>query len=136
MGSGRVAVGTVRGGFSLLEIMLVLVLIGLLTAGVAVSLSGTGTRAKIRITETRMASIKSALQQYHMEYSAFPPALETLQTIRPPMLDEDTKISDGWDRAFFYGTPGLNARDYDLISYGPDGQAGTDDDINIWNIKR
>ena len=136
MRSGPATSAVVRGGFSLLEIMLVLVLIGLLTAGVAVSLSGTGTRAKIRITETRMASIKSALQQYHMEYSAFPPSLETLQTIRPPMLDQDTRITDGWDRAFFYGTPGLNARDYDLISYGPDGQPGTDDDINIWTIKR
>ncbi|MCW5776283.1 MAG: type II secretion system protein GspG [Phycisphaeraceae bacterium] len=136
MGSGRVAAGTVRGGFSLLEIMLVLVLIGLLTAGVAVSLSGTGTRAKIRITETRMAEIKRALGQYHMEYSAYPPTLETMQLIRPPILDQDTQITDGWDRKFFYSTPGLNARDYDLISYGPDGQSGSDDDINIWNIKR
>ena len=75
-----------RGGFSLLELMLVLAIIGVLTAVAAWSVFGQGERAKRRATRASMAVIKNALEQYHLDKSAWPSALLALQAGRTPYL--------------------------------------------------
>src|ERR1051326_179051 len=73
-----------RGGFSLLELMLVLAIIGVLTAVAAVSVFGQGEKAKKKATRASMAVIKNALDQYHLEKSVWPTTLSALQAGNTP----------------------------------------------------
>ena len=124
-------------GFSLLELMLVLAIIGVLTAVVAVNVVGAGGRAKLRASMASMTTIKSALSSYNLDNSAYPTDLKTLQSGgTKAYLDPSLKLADGWSRPFYYSVPGLNNQPFDLISFGEDGQAGTEDDINIWTMQR
>lgn len=120
-------------GFSLLELMLVLAIIGVLMAVAAVNVLGAGTRAKARATMATMATIKTQLAAYQLENSNYPPDLRTLVTAK--YLD-DKKNADGWGRALYYAAPGLNNKPYDLISYGEDGQGGNPDDIDVWTMEK
>lgn len=80
-----------------------------------------------------MSQIESAIKQYHLEQSAYPVLLANLQTARPPYLDADRAINDAWKRDFYYKAPG-RVRDFDLVSAGNDGEFGSEDDIDVWNI--
>ncbi len=122
-----------RRGFSLLELMLVLAIIGVLMAVAAVNVLGAGGRAKARATMASMGTIKTALQSYQLEQSAYPVDLTTL--VKAKYL-EDKKNGDGWGRPFYYAVPGANNQPYDLISFGEDGQGGTADDINVWTMEK
>lgn len=126
---------TNRRGFSLLELTLVIAIIGVLMAVAAVSFSGYMSRARVRATEVTLETVRSALRTYEAEYAAYPPDLKTLRTIRPPLLDEDKKLQDGWQQEFHYRVPGRGSRPFDLISMGEDKQLGTEDDINIWELR-
>lgn len=123
-----------RAGFSLLELMLVLAIIGVLTAIAAVSITGQGERAKRRATLASMSVIKSALQQYHLDKSMFPANLLALQSGTTPYLDKDKPLLDGWKHPFLYQTPGSNGRDFDLFSMGGNGvfEQGGGDDLDVW----
>jgi general secretion pathway protein G len=128
---------SVRGGFSLIELMLVLAIIGVLMAVAAVSLTGMGARAKIKATRASLQTIQTALGNYQLEYSSYPPALAFLTTVKPPFLDDTKKLKDGWDADFFYSPNGVSReRPYSLGSYGEDKQPGTEDDIDVWTMLR
>lgn len=134
----RVARRRLAPGFSLLELMLVLAIIGVLTAIVAVNVVGAGGRAKARATMTSMTTIKNALSTYNLDNSAYPPQLTGLQAggANKAYLDPTMKLADGWGRPFYYATPGLNGNPYDLISFGEDAEGGTADDINVWTMSK
>jgi len=124
-------------GFSLLELMLVLAIIGVLMAVAAVNVLGTGTRAKIRATKASLATIQSALNSYSLEYSSFPPVLGMLTTVKPSFLDDSKKLKDSWEMDFYYDPQGTSKeRPYRLGSYGDDKLPGTEDDIDIWTMNR
>ena len=116
-----------RSAFSLLELMLVLVIIGILIGAVAVSIGGTGTRAKMKLTNQALATVATGLKAYHLEYSSFPPTLDVLVTIKPPFLDKTPK--DAWDSVIVYEPRPRGAEKFTLISPGEDKQVGTEDDI-------
>lgn len=118
-------------GFSLLELTLVLVILGVLMAVAAVNVLGQGDKAKITATKATLATIKNAVEQYYLETSAYPPDLQTL--VRAKILVEG-KLNDGWNRALVYevlATPDA-PRPFVLFSRGPDGQAPSTDDIDSW----
>lgn len=119
-------------GFSLLELMLVIAIMGVLMAVVAVNTLGAGEKAKRKATVASMRTIKNALSTYHLDYSTYPPALATLVSAR--VLDAN--IKDGWKRDFIYIAPGADGREYELMSAGPDNQAGTPDDVNVWFLDK
>jgi general secretion pathway protein G len=123
-----------RAGFSLLELMLVLAIIGVLTAVAAWSVFGQGERAKKKATRATMAMIKSALDQYHLEKSMYPTALEALQSGNTPLLDKDKPLEDGWKQRFLYQAPGSNGHPFDLFSKGGNGvfDNGGGDDLDYW----
>ena len=121
-------------GFSLLELMLVLAIIGVLTAVAAVSLSGQGTKAKIKVTQTSMAQIRNALRGYQLDNNVYPPSLQALTVGKTAYLSNDFRLADGWGQDFLYAAPGSNGREFDLFSKGPDGVFGTEDDIDVWKI--
>ena len=124
-----------RAGFSLLELMLVLAIIGVLTAIAAVSLSGAGERAKRRATIASMHQIVNALNNYKLDNNIFPASLEVLKVGSGAYLDKDKNIVDGWKQAFFYVVPGSSGHEFDLVSKGGDLAYGTQDDINWWQVK-
>lgn len=119
-------------GFSLLELTLVIAIMGVLMAVAAYNLIGGADDAKIRVTKASMGTIKNALQQYYTHNSAYP---ATLHALIPTPLERGSDL-DSWDRPFYYsptGSPGApRDQGFTLRSAGPDGQMGTEDDIDIW----
>ncbi|MDX2146063.1 MAG: type II secretion system protein GspG [Planctomycetota bacterium] len=120
-----------RRAFSLLELTLVLLILGVLTAVAAVSLGGFSSRAKVRATRVTMDVVRNALETYKTEKNTYPPSLETLVSAK--YLDETKKPMDGWDQRFRYQVPGRNGKPFDLLSVGEDGQVGTEDDLDVWD---
>ena len=131
-----------KRGFTFLEIMFVVVIIGILAAIVGPNLVGKSEKARITTTRAQMNSIKTTLQQFEMGVGRFPTTEEGLEALVKcpsevsedmwdgPYLEEIPK--DGWGNDFVYKYPGDNAVYYDLYSYGPDGQEETEDDITNW----
>ncbi len=123
-----------RPGFSLLELTLVVAIIGVLLAVVTYNFTGIGNRSSIRATQASLATLKSGIASYYMEQKAYPSSLNDLVTTKTI----ESGIKDAWKREFFYsnvGRPGTE-QEYLLSSYGPDGTAGTADDISVWDLKR
>ena len=123
------------GGFSLMELMLVLAIMGILMAVVAVNVLGVGDRAKIKTTKASLLTIKHMIETYHLEQSAWPPDLRTLSSMKPPML-ESAKLQDAWKMDFIYDPhgPDSNTQPYVLGSAGPNKVVGDEDDISIWTM--
>ncbi len=120
-------------GFSLLELTLVLAIMGILMAVVAYNVMGQGAKAKAKATKASMSVIDAALKQYNLEYSAFPPGLQTL--IGAKILDPSKPLKDAWDVDIYYDPRGTDKdHPYILKSAGEDKQLGTDDDIDVWNM--
>ena len=122
--------GTSRRGFSLLELMLVLVILGLLSTVAAVALLPQAEKAKIRTTKTSMNVIKQQITAYQLEKNRVPDALSILV---PDFLEEGG-LRDGWSRDFYYSPTPNGARAFSLVSAGPDGQFETEDDIDVWTM--
>lgn len=128
----RTITRTAARGFSLLELMLVLAIIGILMSVVAINVLGAGKTAKEKATKASMDTIKNALTAYNLEMSAFPPTLEAL---KPKFLDASKALKDAWGRDFTYDPRG-RTRDqpYILGSAGEDGVLGNSDDIDVWTM--
>lgn len=121
-------------GFSLLELMLVLVILAVLSAVVAYNVGGGAAKAKIQATRTSMETIKNALASYNLDYNSYPPALIALYQGARPILDPTKPLKDGWDRDYYYNPQPVETYPYTLISMGEDGQVGTADDISVWTM--
>jgi general secretion pathway protein G len=120
-------------GFSLIELMLVIAIIATLTAVVAIRVASQGDKAKRQASIASMTVIKTALESYNLDQSAYPPNLKTLVNAK---VLEDGNLADGWKTEFYYQTPGLGDKPYQLISFGADKQATTADDIDVWTMNK
>ncbi len=128
-----------RRAFTLVEILLVVVIIGILAALVIPRIAGSSERARVTAATTDInGGIKSALGQYEVDNGFYPKSLQDLIT-QPgnakgwhgPYLDR--LPSDPWGNAYIYSYPGKHsAGAYDLLSAGADTKEGTDDDVVSW----
>jgi general secretion pathway protein G len=117
-------------GFTLLEMMLVVVIIGILATVVVINIAGQGDEAKRGATITKLSQIKAALATYYTKNNGYPGSLTALV---PTLLEKVP--NDAWDRPLVYYSPGQEAgKPYSLYSAGADGQNGTADDINAWTM--
>lgn len=128
----------VRAGFTLLEVVLVMVIIGVLATVAALNLTSGADRARENASRASMKTIEHALKEHYFERGAYPTTAEGI-TILVQTKKLDTLPLDGWKRPFAYYSPIPNApsadKDYTIICLGKDAIEGTADDITIWDIK-
>lgn len=118
-----------RRGFSLLELTLVILIIGVLMGVAAVAFGPALLRGKTTATKASMTTLKRAITEYQGVNNQYP---STLDVLAPSFVEEVP--ADGWDNPFYYAAPGQAGRAFDLISAGEDGAYGTPDDIDVWNM--
>jgi len=145
---------TRRGGFTLLEVLLVVGILALLAALVAPNLMRMGDEAKIKLAESqvgRSGNIATALKNYRFDVGVFPETDEGLAALYeiPDSVDEEDEkwkgpylegnpedLRDPWNNEYNYRSPGeFNEDGYDLWSNGPNSEEGDDDDIKNWREK-
>jgi general secretion pathway protein G len=119
-------------GFTLFEILVVVIIIGLLAALVGPRLFGKVSTAKQKTTKAQIELFGTALDTYRLDVGRYPTTEEGLKALREkpsgaegwqgPYLPKEIPV-DPWNRAYVYKSPGEHG-DYDLISYGLDGAEG------------
>lgn len=125
-----------RSGFTLIELMIVVIIIAALAAMVAPNLISRSDEAKAKIAKGDLSSIDLALKLYRLDNSAYPTTEQGLDVLlvagaKEPYLEK--KALDPWGRKYLYRCPGTHRpASYDLFSAGRDGKEGTDDDIVNW----
>ena len=132
-----------RRGFTLLELLVVMVIIGLLAAYVGPKYFSQIGKSEVKTTRAQIVGFEKALQQYRLDVGRFPSTEQGLQALvtRPanvakwdgPYL-EKTLPQDPWGHAYLYASPGEHG-DFDISSTGRDGRPGGDGldaDITNW----
>lgn len=137
----RIAPGTRREeGFTLIEIMIVVVIIGLLAGLVAVNLLPQAEKAKRTTAITQMKTFEQALDLYKLDNGRYPTTEQGFEALLSgkggePYLKGGKLPRDPWGNEYAYISPGDGGRPYEIISYGADGQpggSGDDADISNW----
>ena len=132
----------IRHSFTLIEIMIVVVIIGLLAAMVGPRIIGSLDKARVQTSKAQLVSLKDAVQRYYMDCSEYPASLDDLlhKTSNPkwdgPYLDAKNLPVDGWSNEFVYNCPGADEQPFDIVSLGADkanGGEGYNADISCWN---
>ena len=128
-----------RKGFTLIELMLVVAIIGILAAMVVPRLTGRNRQAKNAVAKADVeTNLPMALDLYELDVGQFPDTLNALMDNtggkgdwKGPYIKRMPK--DPWGREYLYKQPGdHNKYSFDLYSAGADGQAGTNDDVKNW----
>lgn len=130
-------------GFTLIELMLVIIIIGVLVAMVAPRLAGKSQQGKLAAAQADInAHLSATLDLFEVDNGRYPSTEEGLAALRTapsgaprwkgPYLKRPVP-PDPWGKPYVYRSPGQhNREDYDLFSYGPDGVEGGQDDITNW----
>lgn len=135
-----------QGGFTLLEIMVVIVILGLLAAMVLPNVLGNKESADIKKAVADIVALENALDMYKLDNSVYPTTEQGLEALvqKPTISPEPRNYRDGgyvkrvpqdpWRNDYMLLSPGENGK-IDIFSAGPDMQAGTEDDIGNWNLQ-
>lgn len=134
-----------RSGFTLIELMLVVIILGILVSMVAPRLTGRSEEARIKVATADIgSSIPTALKLYELDNGKYPSTEAGLKALLEPVSSArnwkgpylDHKPLDPWGKEYQYRYPGTrNKYDYDLWSLGSDLADGTEDDVTNWDKK-
>ena len=120
-----------RGGFTLIEILLVVVIIGMLAGIAAVAVPRHIDDARRATTMAGIRSVGVAIASYYMKTGRYPATLDLLTAGEDPYLEGGVP-KDAWGQPLQYAFPGAHRPlKYDLFSWGKDGVA-SDDDLGNW----
>ena len=123
-------------GFTLLELLVVMVIIGLLAGFVGPRLFAQIGKSESKVARAQIDALQKALDQYRIDTGRYPATDAGLAALVQRPADESRWAgpylakavpADPWGRAYLYTAPGQH-RDYDLLSYGRDGQVGGEGD--------
>lgn len=119
-------------GFTLLELLVVMVIIGLLTSFVAPRYFSQVGKSQVRAAEAQIKALRTALDQFRLDTGHYPSTEQGLAALiakaeneskwNGPYLERSVPL-DPWERAYLYKFPGEHG-EFDLLSYGKDGQPG------------
>lgn len=135
-------------GFTLLELLVVMVIIGLLASYVAPRFFDQIGKSEVKATRAQLDAFDKALAAYRLDTGHFPSTEQGLRVLTERPSDEakwsgpylsKSVPPDPWGRAYVYRAPGEQGRDYDLMSFGKDGQRGgtaENADIVAWDSGR
>ena len=138
-------------GFTLIELMVVIVILGILAGLIIPRIMGRPEEARRMKARVQIESIETALKLYKLDNGSYPSTEQGLEALveAPSVgqlprawrdggyLEKGRVPKDPWDSEFIYLSPGVNS-DFDLISYGADGEPGGEDknkDVNNWELE-
>ncbi len=136
-----------QSGFTLLEIMVVIVILGILASLIVPNLMGNKDQADHQKAVSDIVALENALDMYKLDNSRYPTTDQGLNALVtkpnsepvPKNYKEGGYIKrlplDPWQGEYQLLSPGEHGS-IDVFSMGPDGQAGTDDDIGNWNLDK
>jgi len=139
-----------RAGFTLIEILVVMVILGVLAGLIVPRIISRPEEAKQLKARMQIESLESALKLYKLDNGVYPDTEQGLRALvekpstgRIPdkwrdegYLDKNSLPKDPWGRDYIYISPGVHNRDFDLMSVGADGEqggTGSDADITNWD---
>jgi general secretion pathway protein G len=131
-------------GFTLLELLVVMVIIGLLAGFVAPRYFAQVGKSQVKVARAQIDALDKALDQFRIDVGRYPTTEEGLQALVAQPSGEASWAGpylkkgvppDPWGRPYLYQQPGTHGGDFDLQSYGKDGRsggAGEDADVTNW----
>ena len=134
--------GRRQDGMTLIEIMIVIAIIGLLTAIVGVNVMGAWKTGQEGAAKTQIKSFETALQLYSTDCGRYPSTGDGLNALitKPgncnrwkPYLKQSSIPLDPWGNPYEYFYPGTHGQEIEIISKGADGSLNTQDDVVSWN---
>lgn len=132
-------------GFTILEMMVVVVIIGILASMVVPNLMGSQERANMQKAVSDINALETSLDMYKMDNYDYPSTEQGLEALitetdmdpTPRRFPEGGYVkrlpNDPWGNEYQLLNPGENGK-MDVFSMGPDGEPGTEDDIGNWNL--
>jgi general secretion pathway protein G len=141
-----------RKGFTLIEIMVVVVILGILATIVLTNVMGREDEARINAAKTQIRALEGALDGFKLDNGFYPATDQGLEALikRPETGRIPNKWKDGgylkparipkdpWGQDYHYYSPGNENREYEIISYGADGEQGGEGknaDIESWKME-
>ncbi len=127
--------------FTLVELLLVLVILATLAAVVVPKFSGRSEQARVTAARTEISGLELALDAFEVDNGFYPKGDDGLSALFENTDDLENwqgylkkrVEADPWNNPYVYECPGrYNQNGYDLMSMGPDGQVGGEDDITNW----
>jgi len=139
-----------ESGFTLIELMVVIVILGLLAGIILPRFIGQSDTAKRQVASTQIATLETALKMYKLDNGSYPTTEQGLKALveqptagtlpknwrKGGYLEKGKVPKDPWKNEFVYVCPGSHG-DFDLSSMGADGEVGGEDfdkDINNWEV--
>ncbi len=138
-------------GFTLIELMVVIVILGILTAIIAPKIIGRTDDAKVTEARVQISNFETAIKMYKLDNGYYPTTAQGLTALvaRPVgspeprrwkkggYIEKGKVPNDPWGNQYIYASPGIKG-DYDLLSYGADGVRGGEEydaDLSNWDVE-